>query len=397
MAKLNDELPFHEQLSCEILLTTNCNMSCTYCIARDLDKMVMDHDCGKSVVDMFLSLSEGAKEVEFTFTGGEPLLCLSSLKYLTCYADKKARSRGMNPSFILKTNGTILNTDIMGFLKLFNFRVVLSIDGLPDIHDNYRKANNGEPTHGTILINLEELIENEITCIASLTVHPKQAKNILSNIEYLYNLGVKNIDVGPVYGTMNWTNRNILDFSESIQGCAKFIRDVNEYDFIEMGPLYRNSEHVGGMLANSWGCKAGSTNIAFLPNGQITGCSALAMLIPRFPTLVLGDIRNGIDEPSVQDLFRYSQAQVENRPLCKNCEGAENCSGGCIAINLSVNNNPLSPPPFYCNTISSLSDAWQLAWGAKEAEIIIERVPESRSSNKAVAPNRRGRAVKKGC
>lgn len=397
MAKINDALPFHEQLSCEILLTTNCNMSCTYCIARDLDKMVMDQDCGKSVVDMFLSLSEGAKEVEFTFTGGEPLLCLSTLKYLTWYSDNKAKSRGMNPSYILKTNGTIIDADIIEFLKLYNFRVVLSIDGLPAIHNNYRKANNGKLTHGAILINLEELLKNEITCIASLTVHPKQAKNMLNNIEYLYNLGVKNIDVGPVYGTTNWTNKNIQDFSESIQECAKFIRDVNEYDFIEMGPLYKNSEHVGGMLANSWGCKAGSTNIAFLPNGQITGCSALAMLIPRFPTLVLGDICKGIDESSVQDLFRYSQAEVENRPLCKNCEGAENCSGGCIAINLSANNNPLSPPAFYCDTISSLSDAWLLAWGAKEADLIAGRLPASSISNKAVAPDRSGRAVKKGC
>lgn len=369
---MNNDLPAHEQLSCEILLTTFCNMSCTYCIARDLDKMVLENDCGKSAIDMFLSLSEGARELEFIFTGGEPLLNFSTMKHLTHYADKNSRLAGMDPRFIIKTNGTILNTEIIEFLKFFKFKIVISIDGLLDNHDKFRKANDGSSTHGIISHHLHEILKNDITCVASLTVHPMQAQNILSNVEFLYNLGVKSIDVGPVYGTVSWTKNDILNFAKSIQLCAKFIRDVNKYESFEMGPLYKHSEHVKEVLEDNWGCKAGATNLAFLPNGQITGCSALSMLIPRFPTLVLGDVYTGIDELAVQNLFAYSQAKGVNRFLCKNCETANNCSGGCLAINLSVNNDAFSPPDFYCNTISSLSYAWRMAWEDNDNEIMPE-------------------------
>jgi uncharacterized protein len=353
---MNNATPVYEQLSCEIFISTFCNLSCTYCIARALEKMVMGVECGKSVIDMFISMSIGAKELEFIFTGGEPLLEFNTLRYLAKYADSNSRKLGMVPTFVLKTNGTILNEEITQFLKNFNFRVVISLDGLPKSHNEYRKTISGEPTHRIIADNAEYLLNKEVDCAASLTVHPNQSKAITDNVKFLYELGFRNIDVGPVYGTFDWNKCQILEFENSLKICAELIRDINRKEYFEISPINKNSEHVGKVLDNIWGCKAGATNLAFLPNGQITGCSSLAMLVPEYPNHIIGNIDSGINENSLQDLFSYSQAKIENRNSCINCDTSSNCSGGCLAINLSVNSNALMPPQFYCKTISLISD-----------------------------------------
>jgi uncharacterized protein len=362
---MNNTLAYHEQLSCELLITTSCNLACTYCIASELEKMTMDINCGISAIDMFISLAEGASDLEFTFTGGEPLLRLEILKDLVRYADTKSRNAGMNPSFIVKTNGTILNDEIIAIYKTYKFKVVVSIDGLPEFHDKYRKTINGNDTQRIISENIANLLKNEISCVASLSVHPSHASYIIKNIQHLYNLGIKSIDVGPVYGTFSWSESEIIEFAKSLKECAKFMREVNEHDFVEIGPIYQHSEHVHERLRDNWGCKAGATNLAFLPNGKISGCSALAMISPNFPNLVIGDIKTGINDIALQNLFSYSQAHIENRTSCKSCDTGTNCSGGCVAINLSVNSVPLNPPEFYCKTISLLPNVCREAWGDK--------------------------------
>jgi len=127
--------------------------------------------------------------------------------------------------------------------------------------------------------------------------------------------------------------------------------------------LYRSSEHVDGILADCWGCKAGLNNLAFMPNGNIAGCSSLAMLTNIFPELIIGNIESGIDEVALQNLFSNSQANEDKRSSCIECNTKNNCAGGCMAINLTTSKYPLMPPKFYCEIISTLSAEWHTAWG----------------------------------
>lgn len=355
---------FHKFLSCELLLTTSCNISCTYCIARDLDAAIMDNEVGKAAIDMFISLSDGAKLLGITFTGGEPLLYFPSLKFLTNYARLCANDAGMKVDYVLKTNGTILNNKIIAFLAEQNFKVVVSIDGLPKIHNKFRKGSGGQATQQKVIMNIKKLFQNKVLCVASLTVHPSQAHQVIENIRYLHKLGALQIDVGPVYGTVTWPNKTVFAFIDSLQNVAIYMRDVNSKgDHLEVGPLYKQSEHVGEILSDQWGCGAALTNLAFLPDGRITGCSALAMLVPKFPNLVIGDVETGLNDLALRHFLQQSHAQGKDRPLCKKCETAPNCRGGCLAINLATNCMPFSPPSFYCQTMSSIPTAWNIAWG----------------------------------
>lgn len=151
-------------------------------------------------------------------------------------------------------------------------------------------------------------------------------------------------------------------------GVAGYVREVhNKGGNLDVGPFYRESEHIGGILADCWGCHAASTHLAFLPNGQITGCSVLAMMANRFPELILGDVFGGIEQQAVDHMIGLAQAIVEQRSLCHECHAASNCTGGCLAINYATTGIPLLPPPIYCSIIAAIPTAWQKAWAENDA------------------------------
>lgn len=117
-----------EHLSCELLLTTLCNMGCVYCIAGDLPDSTMSIEAGRKAIDMFVDLAQGATSLEVIFTGGEPLLEFTTLRELTLYAQQRATEVGANICFVIKTNGTILNGTIIDFLNANFIKLVISID-----------------------------------------------------------------------------------------------------------------------------------------------------------------------------------------------------------------------------------------------------------------------------
>jgi len=213
---MGEEQFIHEDISCELMLTTKCNLSCSYCIAHGLYATTMGIDCGKKAIDMFVALGEGAKNIEFVFTGGEPLLNFNTLKAIVAYADDKSREFAMNSFFVVKTNGTLINDDIIEFLKRYGVKAVISIDGLPEYHNKNRRSCNGEPTQEIIVNNVKKLQNNDIPCSASLTIHPNFAGHIIDNVKYLYCIGLKEIDIGPVYGKVNWSNSQINNFKLSL-------------------------------------------------------------------------------------------------------------------------------------------------------------------------------------
>jgi uncharacterized protein len=353
----------HDHLTAELLLTSDCNMACSYCIARDLPHATLSIEDGQEAIDLFIRLGEGASSAEITLTGGEPFLVFPVVERLIYHAEEQTRTAGMDSSFVIKTNGTILNDAIMDFICAHQLKVVVSIDGAPNVHDRHRLTKQHCPTHSIVLRNLTALLEHDVQCVASVTVHPDACATLFDNVRQLHEIGIEHIDVGPVYGTVNWSESDIGALVDSILYSGRYIREVHAAGGrLEVGPVYRSTEHVGGVLDDSWGCHAASTNLAFMPNGQIVGCSSLAMLATRYPELIIGDIVGGVFTDALDRFLELAQAGVQLRPNCQSCETAPNCTGGCLAINLSQNGTPFSPPYFYCRTISMIPVAWRYAW-----------------------------------
>jgi uncharacterized protein len=353
----------HEHLTCELLLTRSCNMACSYCIARELPGDAMSFEIGRQAISAFVELAGGAKSIEMTFTGGEPLLEFSMLRNLILCAEERARDAGMDAQFVLKTNGTLLNEAIIDFVRAHRVKVVVSIDGTAAVHNQHRRAVGGRATHRVVSRNLLALLRGGVSCVGSITVHPDAATLVLDGVRYLHGLGLEQVDVGPAYGTVSWTEAEISAFGQSLMSVADFRREASRSGTrLEVEPLGQGSEHVGGILADRWGCQAASTNLAFLPNGDVCGCSALAMLAGRFPELVLGNVWGGLDQKAIDRMIALAQAGPDERTACRACLSSADCTGGCLAINYSTSGVAFVPPAVYCSTMSVIPAAWSRAW-----------------------------------
>lgn len=363
MTAVATDIPIHEHVSCELMLTSACNLACEYCIARELRPHSMEADLTRKAVDLLIFLAQGASSIEFTFTGGEPLLRFPVLKSAANHINRSADAANMRSSLVLKTNGTIMSGEIARFLKHHRALVVVSIDGTSDVHDKHRRSARGAGTHNLVSRNIQVMLEHQIDCIASLTVHPDSCESVLASIRFLQGIGLKAIDVAPAYGTVTWKRRQSDALARLLGQIAAHMRQENSREArLEVGPLYQKTEHVADQLMNCWGCRAASSNLAIMPDGRITGCSALAMLVPRFPSLVIGSVLEGVDEEAVRKLRELAQAGPKQRLACKSCPAKRNCTGGCLAINYATKHHPLIPPSFYCRTISAIPQAWSVAW-----------------------------------
>jgi uncharacterized protein len=354
----------YESATCELLITNSCNLKCDYCIAKNLPNIDMSYQVGRKAIDNFIKLALGVKRIDLVFTGGEPFTKYSLLKKLASYCINKAQIFNFTLNITIKTNGTILNQDMLNYIKSNSLNIVISIDGMADSHNRHRINKGGFGTHGTILKNILKIIDHGIEFSVNYSVHPNEVSYIYHSIRWLYEIGVSNINIAPVYGTVKWNVSDINSFRDNLFKIAKYISIISlKGECINIKPIEKDSIHNSNQLANLWGCEAAKTTLAYLPNGDIAGCSALAMLAHKVPKLIIGNVFDGIDQYRLNQLLEITNAPIQKRKNCKICETKLNCLGGCIAFNYACNKNALKPPPIYCSIISAVPDAWKIAWG----------------------------------
>jgi len=198
-----------------------------------------------------------------------------------------------------------------------------------------------------------------------MTVHPNSVTQMENGVSELLNLGIEQINIAPAYGTVDWSDSKSSDFANAIIVIAKMVSQKKRIkNRIDIGPLYQNSEHINCKLKGVWGCSAGSSNIAILPNGDIAGCSSLAMISNKHSELIIGNVLLGLDQEKVDNALELVNAGESNRKKCKSCKAKNNCYGGCLAINYATTNSAYLPPAIYCKTIMNIEKGWSIIWAS---------------------------------
>ncbi len=147
-------------------ITENCNLRCKYCVFsdhytnwRNLSSCNMDFETAKNGIDYIFSLIKDRKQKEFflCFYGGEPLLNFATIREVVDYG--KRRFAGWKLDFVITTNLTLMDDEILDFLVRNNFSLMVSLDGCKENHDKKRVFANGKGTFDTIYRNLEKIAE----------------------------------------------------------------------------------------------------------------------------------------------------------------------------------------------------------------------------------------------
>lgn len=181
-----------------------CNLNCTYCYYLHKHSLldqpalprISDDILGKHIRG-YIDAQTG-DEVVFSWQGGEPSLLGLDFFRKAVELQKRYKKTGQRIENDLQTNGTLLDSEWVKFLKENSFLVGLSCDGPEELHDRFRVTKDGKPTHRQVMSAAKLLRESNVPFNALCVVNRENAKSPYDVYRFLTReLGAKRIQLIP--------------------------------------------------------------------------------------------------------------------------------------------------------------------------------------------------------
>ncbi|WP_334074063.1 radical SAM/SPASM domain-containing protein [Paenibacillus sp. A14] len=307
-------------------LTEGCNMQCAYCFGDYglRNKVMMSEETAKACIDYFFKYAaRQADKYNVNFFGGEPLLNKKTFLYAVDYINRKAREAGKSIHYIITTNGTLLDEEILRALTENMMYVNISIDGGEQTHNLHRKFGSGGGTFRTIAKNLAVLRGRRYhNLIARMTLTKHGVYSLREDVEFLWRMGFNHVFVDPVKSdspelaldlpSLRELRRQfdgLLEVmkEEERRGNSKIIRSITDlYESIDNRSLKGECTYFNAF------------SLQFTPEGEVYKCS----FTERQAEERAGNVRDGID----WERFQRKYAPEEK---CLGCWARRLCGGGC--------------------------------------------------------------------
>jgi His-Xaa-Ser system radical SAM maturase HxsB len=183
------------------VVTLRCDYTCKYCqVSRQTQDLVsfdMNHEMAVAAVDMVFRSPSPAIKIEFQ--GGEPLLNFERITDIVGLAEERNRQENRNLEFVITTNLTLLNDEILDFADEHQILFSTSLDGPADLHNanRPRPGKNGHAiTRAGILRVQERLGIDRISALMTTTERSlPRVKDIID--EYVHS-GLHNVFLRPL-------------------------------------------------------------------------------------------------------------------------------------------------------------------------------------------------------
>jgi uncharacterized protein len=120
-------------------------------------------------------LTSAAPEVELQFFGGEPLLRFDLVRAAILYGERRAKAKGKKIKFLITTNGLLLSSGVLVFLKKHPVEIMFSMDGAQkdnDAHRFFKKTRKGGIYKQTC-VALKLLMNSGVPYFVNMVVAPK--------------------------------------------------------------------------------------------------------------------------------------------------------------------------------------------------------------------------------
>lgn len=135
------------------VVTLRCDHSCHYCQVSRVSEDKLNFDMGRHHADKALELvfQSPSPNIKIEFQGGESLLNFDLIKYIVERAKALNDQRfGKNLAFVIASNLTHLDDEILAFCKEHSICFSTSLDGPEDIHNAHRPLKNRNSYQATI-------------------------------------------------------------------------------------------------------------------------------------------------------------------------------------------------------------------------------------------------------
>lgn len=267
--------------------TLRCNHSCIYCHAKsvpmDAKGYDMDTDTAKQVVDFIFQTPMNGFTIEFQ--GGEPLANFPVVEYIIDYAKSKAAETGKSPNFILVSNLTLMDRDILNFLTDNNVGICTSLDGPKELHEKNRKYL-GEGNNYKKLVYWIDVIKHEycqdLNALPTITRHslPYWKEIVDTYIENDFSRIRARHMINSGFAHTRWSeigysaDEFLTFWKKMVDYCFELNRKgrkIIEGMSILLSRKFLCKDHQAYMCFSA-PCGAALSQAAYIPNGDVYAC-----------------------------------------------------------------------------------------------------------------------------
>ncbi len=314
----------------------DCNLRCRYCFADEgayhSEREFMSEETAKRAID-FLILNSGKRKVlEVDFFGGEPLMCLQTIKNVVAYARDQGEKSGKKFLFTTTTNALLLDDDAIDFFNREMENVVLSLDGRKEVHDAIRKTKSGKGSFDYVIENVKRFVKSRGD--KSYYVRGTfTAKNLdfSKDVIFLADNGFDSISMESVVTDIDDLAikdehiPTVLDEYENL--CDKYLDKYKNGEGFNF--FHFNVDLEGGVCLQKKvsACGAGNEYFSVVPNGDIYPCHQFA----GDKDFYMGNVFDGKLDAKIRE--KFANSCLFTREECGDCFAKFICSGGCSANN----------------------------------------------------------------
>ena len=331
---------------------SRCNLTCKYCYYLEKSLLFEKHSpqvMDDALLEKFIHDYIGAQttqEVLFTWHGGEPLMRPLQF-YKKAVALQRKYAAGRRIDNCLQTNGTLLTEEWCRFFKEQGWLVGVSVDGTQEMHDAYRKAKGGGPSHHKVMQGIRLLQKHGVEWNALAVVNDLNAEHPKEFYRFFKEIGCRFIQFTPIVERLlphadgrqlaaveEEGTGGMMPFSVSPEQWGDFLigifdewvkEDVGEY-FVQL---------FDATLANWMGVQPGICTLARTCghagaiewNGDVFACDHFV-----FPQYRLGNLREKslvemMYSPQQREFGRAKQTALPGQ--CRECSWLFACNGEC--------------------------------------------------------------------
>jgi sulfatase maturation enzyme AslB (radical SAM superfamily) len=348
-----------------LVLTSACNLRCTYCYNSRGAPARMEWPTVEAAVARLWASQ--ARDARLLVTGGEPLLEFALLQRLVEHV-RATKPPGRTVSFDLLTNGTRLREEQIAFLARHRVSVQISLDGIEPAQR--LRGSWTIPRLGALVSYVRDRHRTwfQRRVSAAMILVPETVPYLADSVEDLMRRGFTEITVGPAMGDIPGWHDGLLPLLDE-QYARVYGFALRHYRRTGQVPLtvFRKDSSSGEPPSTAL-CRVESGHMAAVDvDGQVYGCPCVVGSALERP---LGLLRAASDAmrigsicdpnlpgrlPAYRDalastgLFDRRDGNYSSYGACRDCAHVRHCGVCPLSIALAPGaSDPRKVPDFIC-------------------------------------------------